>query len=92
MIKSWRCTNGFAGLFYYLFHYEKSKMTEYGVDEFMNELKINPAGNYMFKVNNRNTRNTFKVWNMLKVINKVIRNFEHIWHLVLVFLLLTLSM
>ena len=30
--------------------------------------KNNPAGNYMFKVNNRNTRT--KVWNMFKVNNK----------------------
>ena len=44
-----------------------------------------PAGNYMFKVNNRNTRT--KVWNMFKVNNKdtkktplayCIVNFEHI--------------
>ena len=50
-----------------------------------------PAGNYMFKVNNRNT--TTKVQNMFKVINKdtkttplalfgvFIVNFEHISHL-----------
>ena len=60
------------------------------------------AGNYIFKVNNRK----HKVWHMFKVNNKdtrmmprrqwhrsgvLIVNFEHIWHLVLLFLLLTLS-
>ena len=58
----------------------------------------------MLKVNNRNTRTTFEtvdqVWNILKVNNKdtraqndamIIVNFEHISHLLLVFLLLTLS-
>ena len=58
----------------------------------------------MLKVNNRNTRTTFEtvdqVWNILKVNNKdtraqndamIIVNFEHISHLLLGFLLLTLS-
>ena len=55
-----------------------------------NILNTSPAGNYMFKVNNRNTRT--KVWNMFKVNNKATRttwrrsggfiiNFEHISHL-----------
>ena len=43
-----------------------------------------PAGNYIFKVNNRNT----SFWRRSGVF---IVNFEHISHLVLVFLLLTLS-
>ena len=38
-----------------------------------------PVGNYMFKVNNRNSRTRCDI------------NFEHISHLVLSFLLLTLS-
>ena len=44
-----------------------------------------PAGIYLLKVNNRNTRT--KVWNMFKVNNKVTKttsfivNFEHILHL-----------
>ena len=41
----------------------------------------NPAGIYLLKVNNRNTI----------IIGVFIVNFEHISHLVLVFLLLTLS-
>ena len=43
-----------------------------------------PAGNYMFKVNNRNTRARRRS-------GIFIVNFEHISHLVLVFLLLTLN-
>ena len=42
--------------------------------------KTNPAGNYMIKVNNKNTR-----------IRCEIDNFEDIKHLILVLLLLTLS-
>ena len=61
----------------------------------------NPAGNYMFKVNNRNVRTRCEICSKLTV--KIperrqwrrsgifIVNFEHISHLVLVFLLLTLS-
>ena len=57
----------------------------------------NPAGNYMFKVNNRNSRT--KVWNMFKVNNKATKTTPlallltlNIFHtFVLVFLLLTLS-
>ena len=60
-----------------------------------------PAGNYMFKVNNRNTRTRCEICSKLTI--KIperrqwrrsgifIVNFEHILHLVLVFLLLTLS-
>ena len=62
--------------------------------------RINPAGNYMFKVNNRNTRTRCEICSELTI--KIperrqwrsgifIFNFEHISHLVLVFLLLTLS-
>ena len=43
---------------------------------------VTPVGIFMFKVNNRNTRNT----------GVFIVNFEHILHLVLVFLLLTLNL
>ena len=61
----------------------------------------NPAGNCMFKVNNRNTRTRCEICSKLTI--KIperrqwrhsgifIVNFEHISHLVLVFLLLTLS-
>ena len=61
-----------------------------------NELKNNPAGNYMFKVINRNTRKRCEICSKVK--NKITRttpmassgvfivNFEHISHLVLRFL------
>ena len=48
-----------------------------------------PAGNNMFKVNNRNTRTRGEICSKL-TINIFIANFEQISHLVLVFLLLTL--
>ena len=60
-----------------------------------------PVGNYMFKINSRNTRTRSEIctkftittperrhWRLSSVF---IVNFEHISHLVLVFLLLTLS-
>ena len=60
----------------------------------------NPTGNHMFKVNNRNTRTKYKICSKLtiKIAERrhwrrssiFIVNFEHISHLVLVFLLLTL--
>ena len=54
-----------------------------------------PAGNYMFKVNNRNTRTRFEICSKLTIKTPERRhfivNFEHIPHFVLVFLLLTLS-
>ena len=58
-----------------------------------------PAGNYMFKVNNRNVRTRYKLFSKLTIkVSKQRRrrsdvfvvNFEHISHLFLVFLLLTL--
>ena len=61
----------------------------------------NPVGNYMFKVNNRNTRTRCEICSKLTTKTPEPRywrrsgvfivNFEHISHLVLVFLLLTLS-
>ena len=61
----------------------------------------NPAGNYMFKINNRNTRTRCEICSKLTIKTSERRhcrrsgvfivNFEHIPHLVLVFLLLTLS-
>ena len=64
------------------------------------QFRINPAGNYMFKVNNRNTRTRCEICSKLTI--KIpqrrhwrrsrifIVNFEHISHLALVILLLTL--
>ena len=62
---------------------------------------ISPAGNYMFKVNNRNIRTRFKIcWKLtIKTPERrqsrrssvFIVNFEHISQLALVFLLLHLS-
>ena len=61
----------------------------------------NPAGNYMFKVKNRNTRIRCEICSKLTIKTPERRqwcrfgvftvNFEHISHLILVFLLLTLS-
>ena len=58
-----------------------------------------PAGNYIFKVNNRNTRTRCEICSKLTIkiperwrrSGTFIVNFEHISHLVLVFLLITLS-
>ena len=59
-----------------------------------------PAGNYTFKVNNRNTRTWCEIYSKLTIETPERRrfrsgvfivNFEHISHLALVFLLLTLS-
>ena len=56
----------------------------------------NPAHIYLFKVNNRNTRKTCEIWLKLTIkqqndIGVFIVNFEHISHLFLLFLLLTLN-
>ena len=55
-----------------------------------------PVGNYMFKVNNRNSRARCEICSKLTIKNErsgvFIVNIEHISHLVLVFLLLTLNM
>ena len=56
--------------------------------------KANPAGNYMSKVNNRNSRTRCEICSKSttkKPSGVFIVNFEHILHHVLVFLLLTLS-
>ena len=59
-------------------------------------LGISLAGNYMFKVNNKNARTRCEISSKLTIKIPVsfwyfIVNFEHISHLVLVVLLLTLS-
>ena len=65
------------------------------------KLKSYPAGIYLFKVNNRNTRTRYEICSKLTINTPERRqwrrsgvfivNFEHISYLVLVFLLLTLS-
>ena len=60
-----------------------------------------PAGNYIFKINNKNTRTRCEICSNLTLNTPERRkwrrsgvfivNFEHISHLVLVFLLLTLN-
>ena len=60
-----------------------------------------PASKYMFKVNNRNTGASCEIYSKLTLKTPercqrhrsdiFIINFEHIWHLVALFLLLTLS-
>ena len=58
---------------------------------------LNPAGNYMLKVNNRKTRTRCEIYKNKDQNNEwprsgvFIVNFEYISHLVLVLLLLTLS-
>ena len=63
--------------------------------------RINPAGIYLLKVNNRNTRTRWKICSNLTIktldanwhhSGAFIFNFEHISHLVLVFPFLTLNM
>ena len=64
-------------------------------------IRVTPPGNYMFKVNNGKTRTRCEIWSNLTIATSerpqsrhscvFIVNFEHISHLVLVFLLLTLS-
>ena len=56
----------------------------------------NPAGSYMFKVNNKNTTARCEMFSKLTIktperSSVFIVNFEHISHLVLAFLFLTLS-
>ena len=53
----------------------------------------NPAGIYLLKVNNRNTRTKCEICSKLtmKIPGIFTINFEHISHLVLVFILLTLN-
>ena len=65
------------------------------------EVGPKPAGIYLFKVNNRNTRTRCEICSKLTINTPERRqwrrsgvfivNFEHISHLVLVFLLLTLG-
>ena len=65
------------------------------------QLFTGPAGNYMFKVNNRNTRAKYEICSKLTIKTPERRhwrrsgvfivNFEHISHLVPVFSSLTLS-
>ena len=61
----------------------------------------NPTGNYMFKVNNRNTKTRCKICSKLTIKTPgghpwcssgvFIVDFEHVSHLVLVLLLITLN-
>ena len=63
---------------------------------------LNPAGNNMIKVNDRNTRTRCEIYSKLTIktterrhwrrFGAFIVNYEHISHLVLVLLLLTLKM
>ena len=51
-----------------------------------------PAGIHLLKVNNRSTRLRCEICSKLSCTGVFITNFEHISHLVLVFLFLTLNM
>ena len=82
---------------------EKLVLNEYNIclNACMHVLVMHPTGNNMFKVNNRNTRTRSEICPKLTIkvperrqwrcSGAFIVNFEHISHLVLVFLLLTLS-
>ena len=59
-------------------------------------MAVHPAGNCMLKVNNRNNRKWCEICSKLTIktpdlFTRFIVNFEHISHLFLMFLLLTLS-
>ena len=70
-------------------------------EECINQGELHPAGSYVFKVNNRNTRARYEICSELTIKTPELRhwrrsdvfivNFEHILYLVLVFLLLTLN-
>ena len=62
---------------------KKRKNLEYLLEYYV------PTGIYLLKVNNRNIRTSTSQWRRSDIF---IDNFEHISHLVLVFLLLTLNM
>ena len=75
---------------------------KFGVDFISDQIqKTYPTGNYIFKVNNTNTRTMRKTCSELTIKTPeqcqwchshiLIVNFEHILHLVLVFLFLTLN-
>ena len=78
----------------FVLHCFKSNASTATPDEF-------PAGIYLFKVNNRNTRTRCEICSKLTINTPERRqwrrsgvfivNFEHISHLVLVFLMLTLN-
>ena len=61
------------------------KMLENKSGYYQKHYDVNPAGNHMFKVNNRNTRTRYGICSKLTIKT-------HISHLALVFLVLTLSM
>ena len=83
---------------YDVFHYSKVSLLLSSL--FPTKIRC-PAGIYMFKVNNKNTRTSREIYSKLTTKTPArhhwrrsgvfIVNFEHISHLVLVFLLLTLS-
>ena len=70
--------------------------------KYVYDIATYPVSIYMFKVNNRNTRTKCEMSSMLTIKTQKRRqwrrsdvfvvNFEHISHLILVFLLLTLNM
>ena len=76
-------------------------LTLYCMKEFRYCIENNPAGIYLLKVNNRNTWTRYEIYSELTMktperrqlgrCGVFIVNFEHISHLVLIFILLTLS-
>ena len=81
---------------------QNDSVFEEAISAIINEYSAHPTSNYMFKVKNRNTRTRSEICSKLIIKTPerchwhcsgvIIVNFEHISHLVLVFLLLTLNM
>ena len=91
-----RCLNYFEGLSNFFYNDSRDIMFDTSIDFKMPHI---PAVNYMFKVNNRNTRTNCEICSKLTIKIPERRhwsrsddvNFEHISHHVLLFLLLSLS-
>ena len=94
-------------LFLWLCHKLISSQKFYGMQDFIvlrliGNLKTFPVDIYLLKVNNRNIRTRYEIFSKLTIKTQERRqwrlsgvfivNFEHISHLVLVFLLLTWNM
>ena len=74
------------------------ELSEKSKPKLNSQMRFNPAGNCMFKFNNRYTRIRCEIFSKLTIKTRQWRcsgifivNFGHISHLVLVFLLLTLA-
>ena len=83
----------------YNFHRKKYEWNRLSINHDESGYSINPTSNYMFEVNNRNTRTRCEICSKLTIKTPERRkwrrsgvfivNFEHIFHLVLMFLMPT---